>query len=143
MRSTKQSGNEVRVGTAYQSVSSHRKNIYFCIYETWQDKEWFAGDCNRKTAEELLTRVNKVNQHIPLQYFLLSKSPKPPFSVRAFAVAGRCFSHPTQLGPDRPPAVHPSCALPREGLQHSRPLPGGNAGLRSRKRGQEERGGER
>ncbi|XP_029017609.1 B-cell linker protein [Betta splendens] len=33
LRSTKQSGNE--------------------------DKEWFAGDCNRKTAEDLLTRVNK------------------------------------------------------------------------------------
>ncbi|XP_026200033.1 B-cell linker protein [Anabas testudineus] len=24
-----------------------------------EDKEWFAGDCNRKTAEELLIRVNK------------------------------------------------------------------------------------
>ncbi|XP_041793515.1 B-cell linker protein [Chelmon rostratus] len=33
MRGTKQSGNE--------------------------DKEWFAGDCNRKTAEDLLLRVNK------------------------------------------------------------------------------------
>ncbi|XP_078107261.1 SH2 domain-containing protein 6 isoform X1 [Sander vitreus] len=33
MRATKQSGNE--------------------------DKEWFAGDCNRKTAEDLLLRVNK------------------------------------------------------------------------------------
>ncbi|XP_040898321.1 B-cell linker protein [Toxotes jaculatrix] len=25
----------------------------------YEDKEWFAGDCNRKTAEELLQRVNK------------------------------------------------------------------------------------
>ncbi|KAM6965462.1 lymphocyte cytosolic protein 2 [Aplochiton taeniatus] len=24
-----------------------------------QDKEWFAGDCNRKTAEDLLLRINK------------------------------------------------------------------------------------
>uniref|UniRef100_A0A668S0U4 SH2 domain-containing protein n=1 Tax=Oreochromis aureus TaxID=47969 RepID=A0A668S0U4_OREAU len=24
-----------------------------------QDREWFAGDCNRKTAEDLLQRINK------------------------------------------------------------------------------------
>lgn len=27
----------------------------------FQDREWFAGDCNRKTAEDLLQRINKVN----------------------------------------------------------------------------------
>lgn len=28
-----------------------------------QDKEWFAGECNRKIAEDLLLRINKVNRH--------------------------------------------------------------------------------
>lgn len=70
---------------------------------------------------------------------LLRLSRIPPF----FLVAGWRLSHPTQLSPKRPAAVHPRCALPAEGVQHSHPLPGGDAGLRPRKRGQEERRGER
>lgn len=36
-----------------------------------QDKEWFAGACNRKRAEDLLLGVNKVNQTklIPWYYY--------------------------------------------------------------------------
>lgn len=53
-------------------------------------------------------------------------------------VEGRCLPHPTQLGPEHPPAVHPRCALPTEGVQHSHPIPGGDTRLRLRKGGQEE-----
>lgn len=56
-------------------------------------------------------------------------------------IAGWCLSHPTQFEPEPPAAIHPRCALPAEGLQHSHPLPGGDAGLRPRERGQEEWGG--
>lgn len=96
-----------------------------------------------------------------LAFILLSKLPKllflPPlfisYSLRQFCsdfpalplffpVAGRRLSHPTQLGPERPPAVHPRCALPAEGVQRSHPLPGGDTRLRPRKGGQEERRGE-
>lgn len=34
---------------------------YICCMFMFQDREWFAGDCNRKTAEDLLQRINKVN----------------------------------------------------------------------------------
>lgn len=34
------------------------------IYVILQDKVWFAGDCNRKIAEDLLLRVNKVNKQL-------------------------------------------------------------------------------
>uniref|UniRef100_A0A3P8TLR1 SH2 domain-containing protein n=1 Tax=Amphiprion percula TaxID=161767 RepID=A0A3P8TLR1_AMPPE len=34
-------------------------NTYEYIFCIFQDKEWFAGDCSRKPAEELLMRINK------------------------------------------------------------------------------------
>lgn len=34
------------------------------IYVILQDKVWFAGDCNRKIAEDLLLRINKVNKQL-------------------------------------------------------------------------------
>lgn len=56
----------------------------------------------------------------------------------SFSVEGWCFPHPTQLGTEFPPAIHPCCALPAEGIQHPHPIPGGDTRLRSRKGGQEE-----
>lgn len=67
MKSTKQSGNEVWLCTEkFISVSDSwfKEHLFLNIYDPFQDKEWFAGDCNRKTAEEHLMRVNKVNQAV-------------------------------------------------------------------------------
>lgn len=57
--------------------------------------------------------------------------------------AGWRLPHPTQLEPEPTAAVHSGRALPAEGLQHSHPLPGGDAGLRPRKRGQKDWRGKR
>lgn len=57
--------------------------------------------------------------------------------------AGWRLPHPTQLEPEPQAAVHSGRALPAEGLQHSHPLPGGDAGLRPRKRGQKDWRGKR
>lgn len=72
-----------------------------------------------------------------LLYILLIFTPIRPIKSFLFA-AGWRLPHPTQLEPEPPAAVHSGRALPAEGLQHSHPLPGGDAGLRPRKRGQKD-----
>lgn len=63
VKTTKLSGNEVcypsEGGISLQLVIVFQLLIIF-RYHLCQGKEWFAGDCNRKTAEALLLRVNKV-----------------------------------------------------------------------------------
>lgn len=62
VRTSKPWGNEVcsppEGGISLQLVIVFQLLIFRC--HLCQDKEWFAGDCNRKTAEALLLRVNKV-----------------------------------------------------------------------------------
>lgn len=64
MRASKQSWNEVSICTANQRQVSEDWFAVIDIYLILQVKEWFAGDCNRRTAEDLLLRVNKVNQTV-------------------------------------------------------------------------------
>ena len=44
---------------------------YRCIDAMLQDKEWFAGDCSRKAAEDLLMRVNKVNKTVQFHAIII------------------------------------------------------------------------
>lgn len=112
----------------------------------WQEKVWFAGDCNRKMAEEFLLKVNKANTFLfcfvfLFLYLFFFTSPVPLPLCPLVLPPGWRLPHPTQLEPEPPAAVHSGRALPAEGLQRSHPLPGGRQGLRPRERGQKERRG--
>lgn len=122
----------------------------------FQGKEWFAGDCNRKTAETLLLRVNKVYDIFNFEQKVEGTDDVFPlipsfnfawisstFWFYLFFLVGRRFSHQTQFIPEQPAAVHPGCAIQGEGLQHSDSLPRGAPRIRSGKRREDERRGEK
>lgn len=66
MKATKQSWSEVGPRPAQENKLLMFLLCYCNVTDTdviLQDKEWFAGECNRKIAEDLLLRINKVNRH--------------------------------------------------------------------------------
>lgn len=89
----------------------------------------------------LVLHDNRLKCLFPLPQFINS-SHELFLIIRYSCFAGRRLPHPTQLGAELPPAVHPGRALPAEGVQHPHPLPGGHARLCPRKGGQEEWRGE-
>lgn len=147
MKATKQSWSEVGPRPAQENKLLMFLLCYCNVTDTdviLQDKEWFAGECNRKIAEDLLLRINKVNRHfLFVAFFFWSVLLKFFWIPPLFLIAGWCLSHPTQLRPEHLAAVHTRCALPAEGVQYSHPLLGGDTGLCPRERGQEEWRGER
>lgn len=80
MKAAKQSWSEV--GPRPAQEIANKLLIPVNVTETdviLQNKEWFAGECNRKIAEDLLLRINKVNKHflfVPFFCQFCSNSPE-------------------------------------------------------------------